>query len=106
MQRCYLEEFHWRETDYWNKMDFDPLVMFVVIPTIIRLLCMGPMGAVMLQQLNCFLGVDMRNFMCIINTHKLKELRFLNIDITMGTKKVKTKTRLSLATIPSTIHLY
>ena len=38
----------WRETDYWNKMDFDPLVMFVVIPTIIQLTCMGMMGAVML----------------------------------------------------------
>ena len=42
------EEFQaWRETDYWNKMDFDPLVMFVVIPTIIQLLAVGMMGAVM-----------------------------------------------------------
>ena len=42
------EEFQaWRETDYWNKMDFDPLVMFVVIPTIIQLLAVGTMGAVM-----------------------------------------------------------
>lgn len=42
------EEFEaWRNTDYWNKMDFDPLVMFVVIPTIIQLLAVGMMGAVM-----------------------------------------------------------
>ena len=42
------EEFaKWRETDYWNKMDFDPLVMFVVIPTIIQLLAVGMMAAVM-----------------------------------------------------------
>ena len=42
------EEFEvWRKTDYWNKMDFDPLVMFVVIPTIIQLLAIGMMGAVM-----------------------------------------------------------
>lgn len=43
----------WRETDYWNRMDFDPLVMFVVIPTIIQLTCMAMMGAVML--LNSYL---------------------------------------------------
>ena len=42
------EEFEaWRKTDYWNKMDFDPLVMFVVIPTVIQLLAVGMMGAVM-----------------------------------------------------------
>ena len=42
------EEFQaWRETDYWNKMDFDPLVMFVVIPAVIQLLAVGMMGAVM-----------------------------------------------------------
>ena len=42
------EEFEaWRKTDYWNKMDFDPLVMFVVIPTIIQLLAVAMMGAVM-----------------------------------------------------------
>ena len=43
------EEFaEWRETDYWNKGDFDPLVMFVVIPTIVQVMCMGMMFAVML----------------------------------------------------------
>tara|TARA_B100000902_G_C27318609_1_gene922831 strand:+ start:85 stop:264 length:180 start_codon:yes stop_codon:yes gene_type:complete len=43
------EEFQeWRETDYWNKMDFDPLVMFVVIPTIVQIMAMAMMGAVML----------------------------------------------------------
>jgi lysozyme family protein len=42
------EEFaEWRETDYWNKMDFDPLVMFVAIPTIVQVMCMGMMFAVM-----------------------------------------------------------
>lgn len=42
------EEFEaWRKTDYWNKMDFDPLVMFVVIPTIIQLMAVGMMGVVM-----------------------------------------------------------
>ena len=37
----------WRETDYWNKGDFDPLVMFVVIPTVVQVMCMGMMFAVM-----------------------------------------------------------
>ena len=42
------EEFEaWRKTDYWNRMDFDPLVMFVVIPTIIQLMAVGMMGVVM-----------------------------------------------------------
>ena len=26
----------WREEDYMNKMNFNPLVMFVVIPTIVN----------------------------------------------------------------------
>ena len=37
----------WHETDYWMKMDFDPLVMFVVIPTVIQLMAMGLMFSVM-----------------------------------------------------------
>ena len=37
----------WHETDYWMKMDFNPLVMFVVIPTIIQLMAMGLMFGVM-----------------------------------------------------------
>ena len=42
------EEFaEWRETDYWNKMDFDPLVKFVVIPTVVQVLVFGMMLAVM-----------------------------------------------------------
>ena len=33
------EEFEaWRKTDYWNRGDYDPLVMFVVIPTIVQLI--------------------------------------------------------------------
>ena len=37
----------WQETDYWMKMDFNPLVMFVVIPTIIQLMALGFMFGVM-----------------------------------------------------------
>ena len=37
----------WHETDYWMKMDFDPLVMFVVIPTIIQISALAFMLAVM-----------------------------------------------------------
>ena len=37
----------WHETDYWMKMDFDPLVMFVVIPTIIQISALAFMFAVM-----------------------------------------------------------
>ena len=37
----------WREEDYWNRMDFDPLVMFVVIPTVDQVLVFGLMLAVM-----------------------------------------------------------
>ena len=38
----------WREEDYMNKMNFNPLVMFVVIPTIIQAGCLIFMGAAML----------------------------------------------------------
>lgn len=37
----------WHETDYWMKMDFDPLVMFVVIPTIIQISALAFMLAIM-----------------------------------------------------------
>jgi len=37
----------WRQEDYWNRGDYDPLVMFVVIPTIVQVMCMGMMFAVM-----------------------------------------------------------
>ena len=37
----------WRQEDYWNRGDYDPMVMFVVIPAIIQLLAMAMMGAVM-----------------------------------------------------------
>ena len=37
----------WQETDYWMKMDFNPLVMFVVIPTIIQISALAFMFAVM-----------------------------------------------------------
>ena len=37
----------WHEEDYWMKMDYNPLVMFVVIPTIIQLMALGLMFGVM-----------------------------------------------------------
>ena len=36
----------WRSSDYFSKGDFDPLVAFVVIPTIIQLFAFGFMLAV------------------------------------------------------------
>lgn len=36
----------WRENDYFSKGDFDPLVLFVAIPTIIQVLMFGFMLAV------------------------------------------------------------
>ena len=38
----------WREEDYMNKMNFNPLVMFVLIPTIVQAGCLIFMGAAML----------------------------------------------------------
>ena len=43
----------WRNEDYMNKMEFSPLVMFVVIPTIVQATCLLFMGAAML--LNTFI---------------------------------------------------
>mgnify|MGYP001202923729 FL=1 len=43
----------WRNEDYMNKMEFSPLVMFVVIPTIVQAACLLFMGAAML--LNTFI---------------------------------------------------
>tara|TARA_B110000263_G_scaffold138294_1_gene119976 strand:- start:2046 stop:2234 length:189 start_codon:yes stop_codon:yes gene_type:complete len=37
----------WRNTDLMSKMDFNPLVMFVVIPTIVQASCLILMGACM-----------------------------------------------------------
>jgi len=37
----------WRQDDYWNRGDYDPMVMFVVIPAIIQMMALGMMGAVM-----------------------------------------------------------
>ena len=36
----------WRENDYFSKGDFDPLILFVAIPTIIQVLMFGFMLAV------------------------------------------------------------
>ena len=45
----------WREEDYMNKMYFNPLVMFVVIPTVIQAACLVFMGGAML--LNTYIFV-------------------------------------------------
>ena len=38
----------WIEEDYMNKMNFNPLVMFVVIPTVVQAGCLIFMGGAML----------------------------------------------------------
>ena len=45
----------WREEDYMNKMNFNPLVMFVVIPTVVQAGCLVFMGGAML--LNTYIFV-------------------------------------------------
>ena len=45
----------WREEDYMNKMNFNPLVMFVVIPTVVQAACLVFMGGAML--LNTYIFV-------------------------------------------------
>ena len=45
----------WREEDYMNKMNFNPLVMFVVIPTLVQAACLVFMGGAML--LNTYIFV-------------------------------------------------
>ena len=45
----------WRKEDYMNKMNFIPLVMFVVIPTIVQAACLLFMGGAML--LNTYIFV-------------------------------------------------
>ena len=37
----------WHEEDYWMKMDYNPLAMFVVIPTIIQVMALAFMFGVM-----------------------------------------------------------
>ena len=37
----------WRSTDQMSKMDFNPLVVFVVIPTIVQASCLLLMGSFM-----------------------------------------------------------
>ena len=45
----------WREEDYMNKMNFNPLMMFVVIPTVVQAACLVFMGGAML--LNTYIFV-------------------------------------------------
>lgn len=43
----------WLETDFFMKGDFSVMKLFVVVPAIIQIMCLGMMGAVM--YLNSFL---------------------------------------------------
>jgi hypothetical protein len=43
----------WLETDFFMKGDFSVMKLFVVVPAIIQVMCLGMMGAVM--YLNSFL---------------------------------------------------
>jgi len=47
------EQAEWFKTDFFMKGDFDVMKLFVVIPAIIQVMCLGMMGAVML--LNSYL---------------------------------------------------
>jgi hypothetical protein len=44
----------WRQTDYFSKGDFDPLILFVVVPTLIQIGAVGAMAIVMLANANLF----------------------------------------------------
>jgi|TARA_B110000444_G_C18820534_1_gene587489 hypothetical protein len=49
------EEFDkWRDTDYFSKMDFDPMLLCVVIPAIIQVCCITTMGICMFLITNFF----------------------------------------------------
>jgi len=49
------EEFDkWRDTDYFSKMDFDPMLLCVVIPSIIQVSCLATMGICMFLVTNFF----------------------------------------------------
>jgi len=42
------EQAEWFETDFFMKGDFDVMKLFVIVPAIIQVMCLGMMGAVML----------------------------------------------------------
>ena len=42
------EQAEWFKTDFFMKGDFDVMKLFVVVPAIIQVMCLGMMGAVML----------------------------------------------------------
>lgn len=45
----------WEKSDYWNRMEFNPMVMFVVLPTIVQILALSLLaGAIQLNKY--FLG--------------------------------------------------
>lgn len=46
----------WHKEDYWVRMDYSPMVMFVVIPAIIQISCLALMGAVMFANQIFFSG--------------------------------------------------
>ena len=47
------EQKDWFEEDFFMKGDFDVMKLFVVIPAVIQIMCLGMMGTVM--YLNSFL---------------------------------------------------
>ena len=44
----------WREDDYFSKGDFDPLLLFVVIPSVIQLVMVGLMLGIFVLNDNLF----------------------------------------------------
>ena len=42
------EQQEWFETDFFMKGDFDVMKLFVVVPAVIQVMCLGMMGLVML----------------------------------------------------------
>ena len=42
------EQQEWFETDFFMKGDFDVMMLFVVVPAVIQVMCLGMMGLVML----------------------------------------------------------
>ncbi len=44
----------WHKQDYWMRMDFNPMIMFVLIPAIIQITCLAFMASVMFVAGNIF----------------------------------------------------
>ena len=54
------EQQEWFEEDFFMKGDFDVMKLFVVVPAVIQIMCLGMMGIVM--YLNSF---SKRIFICV-----------------------------------------